>query len=309
MGFDRVKTALRGVSIGLLTPFTEDSEIDYDALKANAERLATEGGSSFLAVANISEYHSLSQAERVNVAEACVEAVPSDSLVLGGVGGSTGDAEELIHGYDRVGVDAMMIMPPDHTYIHEQGLLEYYRKLGTATNRPLVPYVRGFEPSIEFLASMSELESVAGIKYALRDPVRLGAAVERGTDDVVWVNGLAEPLAVSTWAEGAEGFTAGVSNFRPEVGEALFKALDAGDWDRARRLRNICLPFQSLRDDPGDNNSIAGAMSIPAVKKGLDLAGLTGGHVREPIRDLSEAEEQRVEAAYQDLDQAIQRLL
>lgn len=309
MGFERVKDALRGVTIGLLTPFTEDGEIDYEALTANAEALGATGGPAFLAVANISEYHSLSQAERINVAEACVDALPTSAQVLAGVGGSTGDARELIAGYERVGVDAMMIMPPDHTYLHEAGLVEYYRKLGAVTEAPLVPYVRGFDPSVGFLEEMTTLDSVVGVKYALEDPIRLGAAVEGGSDDVVWVNGLAEPPAVATWAEGAEGFTAGVSNFRPEVGEALFAALEAGDWERARRLRNMCLPFQRLRDEAGEHNSIAGALSIPTVKKALDLAGLTGGHVREPLRPLTATEEQRVESTYQELDDAIDRLV
>jgi len=50
-------------------------------------------------------------------------------------------------------------------------------------------------------------------------------------------------------------------------------------------------------------------MSVPAVKKGLDLAGLHGGTVREPLRPLGEAERQRAEALYADLDADIDRLI
>lgn len=304
-----VKNHLRGVAVGLLTPFDEELEIDHRKLAENARSLYRDGIDTFLGPANISEYHSLTGRERVEIAETSVDALPDDACVLAGVGGSTADARELIRGYNQVGVDAMMIMPPDHTYLHERGLLNYYQELAEATERPFVPYVRGFDPSIEYLAELTRLDSVVGIKYAIEDPVKLGAAVNRGADDVVWVDGLAEPFAVPFWTEGVEGFSAGVSNFRPEVGLALFDALTNGDWERARELRNICLPFQRFRAETGINNDIPGANSVSAVKKGLEFAGLHGGNVREPIVPLGPEDEKRAERLYDQLDDDIGRLI
>ncbi|SEP25452.1 4-hydroxy-tetrahydrodipicolinate synthase [Halogranum amylolyticum] len=304
-----VKERLRGVAAGLLTPFDKTGDIEYWKITENAESLYESGLRTFLAAANISEYHSLSQTERTKVTEASLEGVPSDACVLAGVGGSTDAAQELVHAYDRLGVDAHMVMPPDHTYVHELGLLDYFDKIAAETDTPFVPYIRGFDPSVEFLADLTRLENVVGIKYAIKNPVKLGAAIAAGADDVVWVNGLAEPYAVSYWAEGIEGFSAGVSNFRPEVGLELFDALTTGDWERARLLRNACLPYQNFRDRPGQNNTLSGAVSVPAVKLGLELAGLHGGDVREPIRPLAPEEEAELEEIYHRLDDDIERLI
>lgn len=305
----QVRQQLRGVSVGLLTPFDDEHAIEHDKIAENARSLYDSDVRSFLAAANISEYHSLSNEERVAVTKTSVDALPDDACVLAGVGGPIGDAKDLVREYDCVGADAMMVMPPDHTYIHERGLLEYYRQLGSVTDCPLVPYVRGFEPSVDLLADVTHLDQVVGIKYALRDPVRLGEAVEAGADDVVWVNGLAEPFAVSYWAEGVEGFSAGVSNFRPEIGLELFEALAAGDMDRAHALRNACLPYQKFREETGADNTISGAFSVAAVKKGLELAGLHGGEVRTPIQSLSAKQERRAEELYDQLDADIDRLV
>lgn len=306
---DRIRDRLRGVAVGLLTPFDADGEIEHGKLRENAATLYEEGIRLFMASANISEYHSLSRTERVDVVETAVDALPADACVLAGVGGSTADARELVGGYEAAGADAMMIMPPDHTYLHEAGLLQYYRELAAASDRPLVPYVRGFDPSVGYLGDLTRVDGVVGIKYALADGVKLGAGVAAGDDDVVWVNGLAEPFAVSFWAEGAEGFSAGVSNFRPEVGLELFDALTDGDWERARALRNACLPYQGFRDGTGRDNEIPGAISVPAVKKGLELAGLYGGSVREPIRPLDEERERKAEELYATLEDDIERLV
>lgn len=305
----QVKSRLKGVSAGILTPFDKEKNICYDHLQSNIQSLYEQGIRSFLAVANISEYHSLSREERIELAERSVEATPSDAAVLAGVGGSTADAIELIRAYEDVGVDAMMIMPPDHTYIHERGLLEYYSELGEITDRPLVPYVKDFDPSVEYLADLTRVDGIAGIKYAIPDAPKLGAAVEHGADDVVWVDGLAEPFAVAAWAEGAEGFSAGVSNFRPEVGLKLFEALKEEDWERARHIRNICLPYQRFRERTGNGNTIPGAASVPAVKKGLELAGLHGGEVREPLEPLSSEDERQAEEIYSQLDEDIEHLV
>lgn len=305
----QVRHRLRGVSVGLLTPFDDTGSIEHEKIAENARTLWDSGVDSFLTAANISEYHSLSREERIAVTETSAEALPDDACILAGVGGPTSEAMGLVRAYDRVGADAMMVMPPDHTYVHERGLLDYYREIASVTERPLVPYIRGFEPSVDCLAEVSSLEGVVGIKYALRDPVRLGAAIADGSDDVVWVNGLAEPFAISYWAEGAEGFSAGVSNFRPEIGLALHDALMDGDRARARKLRNACLPYQQFRDETGDNNTISGAYSVSAVKKGLELAGLHGGNVREPIVALSAEQERKAERLYEELDAEIDRLV
>ncbi|WP_123539101.1 dihydrodipicolinate synthase family protein [Halosimplex salinum] len=308
---DEIRERLRGVAVGLLTPFDDSLEIEYDKLAHNAEALYDEGIRTFLATANISEYHSLSRDERLAVAEQSVDALPDDACVLAGVGGSTATATDLIEGYDQIGVDAMMIMPPDHTYLHEQGLLDYYRELDDASDRPLVPYVRGFEPSVDYLADLTRIDGVIGVKYALEDCVKLGAGIAAGADDVVWVDGLAEPYAVAFWAEGVEGFSAGVSNFRPEVGLELFAALQNENWERARKLRNICLPYQEFRDETGQDNTLAGASSVAAVKEGLKLAGLNGGNgtVREPIRPLTPDQRDRAADLYDQLDDDINRLI
>lgn len=297
-----VRDGLRGVAAGVLTPFDDDLEVDHEALRENARAVYDEGVGTFLANANISEYHSLSREERIAVTESSVAALPDDATVLAGTGGSTRDAVHLAEAFADAGADALMVMPPDHTYKHERGLLEYYRKLGAATDLPLVPYVRGFDPSVGFLARLTDLDAVAGVKYALEDVPKFAEAVEAGADDVVWVDGMAEPYAVSLWIEGAEGFTAGVSNFLPRIGLALFDALERGDLDRARELRDACLPFQNFRGERGANNVFPGANSVPAVKYGLELAGLNGGPVREPLVELSESDRERARELFEDLD-------
>lgn len=99
-----VRAFLRGVAAGLLTPFNDDGAIRYEKIAENARALYDDGVRTFLAAANISEYHSLSRAERIAVVETSVGALPKDTCVLAGVGGATGNARDLLAAYDEVGV-------------------------------------------------------------------------------------------------------------------------------------------------------------------------------------------------------------
>ena len=275
MAHEALKDNLRGVAAGLLTPFEEETlDIDHDALAENAETLYDAGIRTYL----------------------------DDASVLAGAGGSLRTAIALAEAYEQVGIDAIMVMPPDHTYKHERGLLEYYRQLGEATDLPLSPYLRGYDPSIGFVASLTNLDSVVGVKYAIDDVPKFAECVAAGADDVVWVDGMAEPHAPALWAEGAEGFSAGVSNFEPRIGLALFEALTAGDWERAREIRNACTPYMNFRSESGEDNVFPAANSIPAVKKGLELAGMNGGPVRPPLVGLSQVDERRAEELYAAID-------
>jgi 4-hydroxy-tetrahydrodipicolinate synthase len=185
-----------------------------------------------------------------------------------------------------------MLMPPDHTFLHRDGLIEYYEQIGAATELPLVPYLRGLDLDSATVARVAECSNVVAVKYALEDVTCFARALEQSEADVVWINGMAEPYAPSLWAEGARGFTSGVGNFRPSLSLALYRALEAGDWDRARTLRNATLAFQSFRAGAG-SGGFPGANSVPALKIGLESVGLYGGPVRPPLAGLSEADERR----------------
>jgi len=306
---DTVRKGIRGVAGGLLTPFDGDGGIRHDHLRENARTLYDRGLETFLAAANISEYHALSYDERAAVVETAVDALPEAACVLAGVGGPLAEATDLARRHADAGADAAMVMPPNFTYMHRDGLIEYYRELAAAAPVPTVPYARGFEPTASLLADVTRIEGVVGMKYAVGDVPLFAQAVAAAPDDVVWVDGMAEPHAVGLWANGAEGITAGVSNFRPEVGLALYDALDRGDYERARELQALALPFQRFREETGEGNSLAGGVSVAAVKRGLERAGLHGGHLRPPLVALSAADRDRVDELYDDLDAGIARLI
>lgn len=305
MPYSELKDGLRDVAFTTATPFTADgTAVDEAALAENVQALADAGAELFVPCGNTGEYYALSDRERVAVVRTHVEQVPEEAVVVGGVGGSTKTAAALIDAYRDAGADAAMVMYPGHTYVHEQGLVEYYRALADATDLGLVVYKRGPELTHSVLRELAAIENVVGVKYAVNDIYGFKRAVADIDADVVWLNGIAERFALSFAVEGAEGYTTGIGNFAPEVTLSLFDAVSEGDWERARRLQERIRPYEDLRDESGAGNSIGSANNVPAVKYGLDLAGLNGGPVREPLVDLADDDRRRAEDYYEQLLEA-----
>lgn len=290
-----LKNALRDVSFTIATPFTDDGDrVHHDRLAENVATLEERGASVLLPCGNTGEYYALTDGERVDVVRTTVEAASPRATVVGGVGGSTKHAAKLISEYESVGADGVMIMHPTYTYIHPRGLVEYFERLISGTELGVVLYKRGPEVTRDMLTGLSTADNVVGVKYAVNDVDSFSATADSLDGEVTLLNGIAERFAPSFAVEGADGFTTGIGNFLPEHVCELQEAIEARDWERAKEIRNVLRPFEELRDEPAAT-PFASAKNVPTVKFGMDLQGMYGGPVREPLRSLSEEDERRVQ--------------
>lgn len=295
-GHGELRESLRSVAFTTPTPFSSDGErVLHEDIAANARTLYDAGARVFIPCGNTGEYYSLSQSERIEVVESTVDALPDDATVVGGAGGSTKNAVELLEAYEAAGADAAMVMYPRHTYVHEQGLIDYYRSLTEATDLGVVLYKRGDLLSETVLQELSTIDDVVAVKYAVNDVKLFSRLVESLDGDVEWLNGVAERYALSYAIEGADGFTTGIGNFVPQPVLALADALSAGEWDRARQIRDALRPLEDFREESGGGVAFSAAKNVPVVKYGQELQGMVGGPVREPLVELSQAGRERVE--------------
>jgi len=306
MSRDLSRDALCDVAFTTATPFDAGGdEVDHDGLAENLAAMYEAGGRLYIPCGNTGEYYSLTDDERVAVVRTHVEELPDDATIVAGAGGSTKEARRLLERYERAGADAGLVMYPGHTFVHERGLVRYYRRLAEATDLDLVVYRRGPELTQDVLGDLMELDGVAGIKYAVDDVDGFRKTVADAPGDVAVLNGIAERYALAYAIEGADGYTTGIGNFAPGATLALFEAIEAGDWERARAVQDPMNAIERLREGSGPGNAIAAANNVPVVKHGLELAGLAGGPVREPLEKPPEEVTGRVEDAYERLSRVL----
>ncbi|WP_137290519.1 dihydrodipicolinate synthase family protein [Natronorubrum halophilum] len=297
-----LRERFRDVAFTTAVPFSDDgADVLFDELADNLATQYEAGARLFIPCGNTGEYYSLTDEERIEIVETHVEATGDEATIAGGVAGSLREVERLADAYEDAGADAIMVMHPDHTYLHQRGLANYYHRICDATDLGVVIYKRGPEVPRDVIVDLSERESVVAVKFAVNDVREFSQTVADAPGEVTWVNGIAERYALSFAIEGATGFTTGLGNFAPAATLALFDAVENENWEVARSIQRLLRPIEDLREESGEGNALSAANNVPVVKYGMDLAGYTGGPVRDPLVDLSADDAARLEEYYDQL--------
>ncbi|UHQ98093.1 dihydrodipicolinate synthase family protein (plasmid) [Natrinema zhouii] len=256
-------------TIGFTTavPFTDDARSITTRWTRTSPRWRRRGR-PVRPLRHTGEYYSLTDAERKPVVEIHVEATADDATVVAGAAGNVPEIRDLAEAYEVVVADALRAMRPDHTYIHEQDLADYYHRICDDIDLLIVIYKRGLTVPRSVLVDLSEREEVVAVKFAI---------------------------------EGATGYTTSIGNFLPEATLPLFDVLDAGDWDQAREFQRALRPLEDLREEPGAGSTMSAGNNAPVINRGLKLAKLNGGPSREPLVGLSAEDEARLKEIYAHL--------
>jgi len=303
MDATRLRSSFETVAFTTAVPFDRsDGSVDHDALADNLAGMYEAGARLFVPCGNTGEYYALTDEERVAVVETHVEATGDEATVVGGAAGNVREVLDLAAEYEAVGADALMVMHPDHTYVHERGLARYYHAICDRTDLGVVVYKRGPAVSRNVLIELSERDEVVAVKFAVDDIKEFAQTVQDADGAVTWINGIAERYAIPFAIEGASGYTTGVGNFVPRVTLALFEAIEKGQYERARRIQQALRPLEDLREESGEGSSLPNGNNVPVIKAGLDLAGYEGGTVRPPLVELSEADRERLATHYERLE-------
>jgi 4-hydroxy-tetrahydrodipicolinate synthase len=128
---------LRGIFPIAQTPFTGSDKLDVEALVKQLRFIDRGGVHGFVWPQLASEWSSLTEAERLQGAEALLSAGRKlrHAIVIGVQGGSTRDAVRFARHAEKLGADAVISLPPANADRAE--LVAYYQEIGKATALPL----------------------------------------------------------------------------------------------------------------------------------------------------------------------------
>jgi 4-hydroxy-tetrahydrodipicolinate synthase len=285
------KTILCGYSVTTAVPFVENlSKIDSDGLRRNIEFLAKNQVPLIIPNGNTGEFYSLSEEEWLDVVKISIDAAGERTTVMTGIGHSIKTAISQIRKAQGLNVPAAMVMYPQHVFVSEEGILDYYRAIfEVSKGMNIVLYKKGPLLSDAVLSKLLSYENFIGVKYAFGRIVDFTQSVQKLGNKIVWSCGTAERFAPFFWLGGAQAFTSGLGNFAPRVTQRMYDALRNSDYDEAMKIQEMVSPLEFLRE--GHNS----ANNVPVIKAAMDSVGLVGGFCRPPIHRLNETERLAVE--------------
>ncbi len=242
---------LTGILSANVTPFKDNYDLDEAGLrKLIRYQTKPDGITAVVCNAGAGEGATLTREERVRCVEIIREEIRNSQCVVAGIEAlSTREAIQQTRDAKDAGAAAVMLTPP-HVYdwsstANPEFAVQYFHDIAKAVDIPITIFhypastASGYSPDTAIRIAR-EVQNVIAIKVASGANIRRYEQVLRGMRALPrHVSVLATSSLFQHFVTGADGALTGFANFAPEFCVNLFKSVEEGDLDRARKLHEI----------------------------------------------------------------------
>jgi 4-hydroxy-tetrahydrodipicolinate synthase len=267
--FGRVLTAM-------VTPFDVDGGLDLDAGVALAVHLVEQGCDGLVLAGTTGESPTTTDAEKIDLLRAVLEAVPTGTTVVAGAG--TNDTARSVvqaRAAAEAGAHGLLVVTPYYSRPSQAGLLAHFRAVADATDLPVMLYdipPRSVVPiAADTVRRLAEHPSILAVKDAKGD-FAAGATLIAETG-LAWYSG-DDPANLPWLSVGAVGMVSVVSHLAAAPLRAMVDAFEAGDVVTATRLNAEVLALC---------HAMAPLGGVAFSKAALGLVGHAVGEPRLPV--------------------------
>jgi 1-pyrroline-4-hydroxy-2-carboxylate deaminase len=278
-----------GVYPAATTQFAEDLSLDIEATQKAQSALIDDGVDGLILLGTCGENNSLDAAEKRTVLKGGVEAVGGRVPLIAGVSEFTTErAIEFAKDAEKIGVDALMVLPCMVYVPTTEELQAHFRRVAEATSLPVMLYNNppAYRVNVDFetLAALEDVQNVVAVKESAPDPRRFTDIINRFGDRYKVMAGL-DDIALEGLMLGASGWVSGLTSAFPKESVRLVKAANEGKWEEARAIYRWFMPLLHL-DAEHD--------LVQSIKLAEAIMGRGTEHVRMPRLPLSGARRQEV---------------
>ena len=273
--------SIRGVLTAIVTPFTASGELNLTALCQQVERQLAAGNGIFCGGTN-GEFFVLNEAEKIAVAETCVEAVAGRAPVVAHIGEvSTRETIRLGQQIAKSGVDAVSVITPWFVPLKQDELVSHYTAIADALSVPVflsnIPARTGNTIEPQTARQLAAHGNIIGIKDSAGSYESLKGFLD-AVKDIDGFNVLNGPdsLIHQGFVDGCSACISGLANVAPREINAIWSTFQAGDIEASRLAQEN---VTGLRTD-----LYKVAFSPAAVKKALQLMGHEVGDSRYAVQ-------------------------
>ena len=287
---------LQGCGTALVTPFTADGAVDYEAYAALVDRQVGGGVHFLVPLATTGETPTLSPEEKVAIFQT-VKAHAKGRPLLVGVGvNSLPDTLANIRLLEPLGPDALLVVVPYYNKPTQQGQYEYFKAVAAATSLPVIIYNVPGRTGANMLPDTvlrlaQDVPNIRGIKEASGKYDQVSEILRRAPEGFTVLSG-DDDMTLAFMATGAHGVVSVASNVAPKEVTEMVEAVQRGDYDSARALHHRLFPLFKA--------CFVESNPIPA-KAALSLLGQMHATVRLPLAEASDQTKELMQKVLQDL--------
>jgi 4-hydroxy-tetrahydrodipicolinate synthase len=177
-----------------------------------------------------------------------------------------------------------MIIPMSYWKLTDEEIFHHYESVANKISIPIMAYnnpaTSGVDMPAALLKRLLQIPNVTMIKESTGDVQRMHYLRKELGADVAFYNG-SNPLALAAFTAGAKGWCTAAPNLIPELNLDLYRAIDEDNYVTAKDIFYRQLRLLQFIVSKG----------LPrAIKSGLELQGIEAGHLRSPLKPLTNVE-------------------
>ena len=275
--------AFTGTGVAIVTPFSENGDIDFPALKKLLAHLKNGKVEYLVVLGTTGESATLSKDEKQQVFSFVAENNDGKLPLVAGIGGN--DTRDTIHAYGHFnlqGYDAILTVSPYYNKPNQEGLYRHYKALNDAAPLPVIMYNvpgrTGMNVSAETTIRIAQdCKRIIATKEASGNFDQIMQIIKYAPEGFSVISG-DDGITLPMIALGATGVISVVANAYPLVFSDMVRHCLRGDFSAARPLH------YQLTDII---NSLFAEGSPSGVKAYLAEMGICGNYFRLPVAPVS----------------------
>ena len=233
-----IQHPLAGVGAAMITPFTADGRVDYEALARMVDHVIEGGVDYIVALGTTAETPTLYMPERAVIAMFITNQIAGRvPLVMGCGGNSTSEVLDQLREFDLRGADAILSVTPYYNKPSQEGLYQHIKTVAEHSPLPVILYNIPGRSGVNMtpettLRLARELPNVIGIKEASGDIEQMQRILDRRPEGFLVLSG-DDGMAIDLMRRGGDGVISVAANAFPERFMSCVGHAKAGDFDRA----------------------------------------------------------------------------
>ncbi len=276
---------LSGVGAAMITPFTPDGRVDYDALARMIDYVIDGGVDYIVALGTTAETPTLYLPERAVIAMFITNHIARRVPLVIGVGGnSTSEVLDQLREFDLRRADAILSVTPYYNKPSQEGLYQHFRTVSEHSPLPIILYNIPGRSGVNMTAETTlriarDFENVIGIKEASGDIEQMQRIIDGRPKDFLVLSG-DDGIAIELMRRGGDGVISVAADAFPR---RFMQALDlakAGDFERAEAA--FAPLVEAVKALFAEGNPVG-------VKCALSVLGIIGDRMRLPLVSGSDA--------------------
>ena len=257
----------RGTGVAIVTPFKNDSSIDFAALGRVVNHVINGGVNYIVVMGTTGESVTLTKDEKKAIISYVVEAIDNRVPLVVGIGGNnTQEVINCIRHSNLTGVDGILSVAPYYNKPNQRGLFQHFKAIATCSPIPVIIYnVPGRTcsniSSDTCLELAHECENIVAVKEASGDIAQIMRIIKGKPENFSVISG-DDMMTIPIIAVGGSGVISVLANAFPALTSELVNHALKNNFKSARELQLRYLEMTELLFIDGNPAGVKAMLSI-----------------------------------------------